>query len=51
MSSNQNQNLFIPFDLSSAFNQGCQIFLGEKYQNGKNIPKWEKYTKLPQNWM
>jgi hypothetical protein len=23
--------------------QGCQIFLGPKYQNG------EKYTKLPQN--
>jgi hypothetical protein len=23
--------------------QGCQIFLGTKYQNGK------KYTKLPQN--
>jgi hypothetical protein len=23
--------------------QGCQIFVGAKYQN------WEKYTKLPQN--
>jgi hypothetical protein len=23
--------------------QGCQIFLGSKYQN------WEKFTKLPQN--
>jgi hypothetical protein len=36
--------------------QGCQIFLGTTYQNGKNIPKDHKiyqmatkYTKWPQN--
>jgi hypothetical protein len=28
---------------ASCVAQGCQIFLGTKYQNG------EKYTKLPQN--
>jgi hypothetical protein len=27
--------------------QGCQIFLGATYQNGKNIPMCNKYTKLP----
>jgi hypothetical protein len=29
--------------LHNHLNQGCQIFLGPKYQNG------EQYTKLPQN--
>jgi hypothetical protein len=29
--------------LADFFQQGCQIFLGPKYQNG------EKYTRLPQN--
>jgi hypothetical protein len=31
-------DVFVP-----TIRQGCQIFLGPKYQNG------EKYTKLPQN--
>jgi hypothetical protein len=25
---------------SRGFGQGCQIFLGATYQNGKNVPKW-----------
>jgi hypothetical protein len=29
--------------------QGCQIFLGTMYQNGKNIPKTTKYAKWKQN--
>jgi hypothetical protein len=36
--------------------QGCQIILGTKYQNGKNIPNYHKlyqmsmkYNKRPQN--
>jgi hypothetical protein len=32
-----------PLGIEATFVQGCQIFLGTKYQNG------EKYTKLPQN--
>jgi hypothetical protein len=31
--------------------QGCQIFLGTKYQNGKKYTKYVtvKYTKMPKN--
>jgi hypothetical protein len=29
--------------------QGCQIFLGSIYQDGKNIPNDQKYTKWPHN--
>jgi hypothetical protein len=29
--------------------QGCQIFLGPKYQKGENIPNYQKYTKWPQD--
>jgi hypothetical protein len=34
---------FTTTGLADFFQQGCQIFLGPKYQNG------EKYTRLPQN--
>jgi hypothetical protein len=37
----------ISFDKSeSALEQGCQIFLGTKYQNGKNIPNYHKPYQL-----
>jgi hypothetical protein len=27
--------------------QGCQIFLGTKYQNGKNIPNYHELCQMP----
>jgi hypothetical protein len=48
-----NVNIFRKYFLSV---QGCQIFLGKTYQNGKNVPNAHNiyqlallYTKLPLN--
>jgi hypothetical protein len=35
------------FFLMTGRRQGCQIFLGTTYQNGKNVPKNHK---IHQNW-
>jgi hypothetical protein len=36
------QNTLHVYCFESTLLQGCQIFLGKKYQNGENIPKETK---------
>jgi hypothetical protein len=32
--------------MSHGREQGCQIFLGPKYQNGENIPEYHKIYRM-----